>query len=81
MFHTTSWFVNIHQDIYRKHCTSPPRQPHLLDQNPQYLHSYHNKYKCQPDSPYPRNPGTMLINILQTTGFSRFDKCSYMGWP
>ena len=39
-------FVNIHQDSYRKHCTSPPQQPHLLDQNPQYLHSHHNKYKC-----------------------------------
>ena len=38
-------FVNIHQDSYRKHCTSPPQQPHLLDQNPQYLHSHH-KYKC-----------------------------------
>ena len=47
-------FVNIHQDSYRKHCTSPPQQPNLLDQNPQYLHSHHNKYKCQPDSPYPR---------------------------
>ena len=47
-------FVNVHQDSYRKHCTSPPQQPHLLDQNPQYLHSHHNKYKCQPDSPYPR---------------------------
>ena len=32
-------FVNIHQDSYRKHCTSPPQQSHLLDQNPQYLHS------------------------------------------
>ena len=47
-------FVNIHQDSYRKHCTSLPQEPHLLDQNPQYLHSHHNKYKCQPDSPYPK---------------------------
>ena len=77
-------FVNIHQDSYRKDCTSPPQQPHVLNQNPQYIHSHHNKYKCQPDSPYPRIPGQCsqifykpqaspdLISTLTWGGYEEF---------